>query len=203
MPRTKTTAPLARVKANTDARHLMRFLKFKAGTDPKDIAKSENVSLSTVKDSIRQYEAYVSLNSDGQMQLAIRDLIISTVPQAKATINGLLTAKTFIRKKNKRTGLEEDVPVDDKITQLEAVRVMGGLIQSATPKVPGVAVNVQQNNQTAVLSSTETNEERLRRLRQLQKEHNKLPPEVIGTPALIDSGYDPDEDDGSGDDDDD
>ena len=196
----KTTRPLSKIKATNDARHLMRFLKAKSGTDPADIAKSEKVSIQAVKDSIKKYEAYTSFNSDGQMQLAVRDLIISTIPQAKQTIQGLLTSTTVVRRKNKKTGLEEDVVVDDKTTQLEAMRVVTGLITTTQPKGPAVAVNVQQNNQTAVLSSAETTEERMRRLKAQAAQHNLLPPVVTGVPVSIDAGIDPDDSDDEDDD---
>jgi len=186
---------LSRVRATSDARHLMRYLKSKAGVSPADLAKQEGISIKTVQESIRSMEQFESRNSEGQLQLHARDMVISVMPQAKETITGLLAATTIMRVKNKKTGLEEDVEVEDKTTRLEAMRVFNGMVTATQPKVPMTAVQVNQHNSnSATMSSAENNEERLRRLRAKQAEHNLLPPVVIGTPKNIDAGYDPDED---------
>ena len=105
------TKSLLKPQAMRDARHLMRYLKAKAGVDAKEIAKSERVSLQTVNESIRSIEMYEQQNTEGQLQLAVRDLVISTIPQAKETIHGLLTATELVLKKNLKTGKEEHVTV--------------------------------------------------------------------------------------------
>ena len=71
----------------------------------------------------------------------------------------------------------EPVNIPDKITRLEAVKVFGTLYASTQPKTPGVSVQVSQqnHNQTAVLSSAETTEERMRRLRAQAAAHNFCP----------------------------
>jgi hypothetical protein len=187
-------------RGKTDARHLMRYIKSKV-MDPAAIAKAEHVSLATVKDSIRSIEMYENQNSEGQMQLAVRDLVISTIPQAKETINGLLTSTELVMKKNLKTGKDEYVTVEDKTTRLEGARLVRDLIVGLQPKGPGVVVNANQTNQTANIGSAETYEERLRRLREKVKEFNLLPAEVTAVPDSIDA---PDnDDDGDGDDDDD
>ena len=193
---TKTIAK----RGKTDARHLMRYIKSKV-MDPVAIAKAEHVSLATVKDSIRSIEMYENQNSEGQLQLAVRDLVISTIPQAKETINGLLTSTELVMKKNLKTGKDEYVTVEDKTTRLEGARLVRDLIVGLQPKGPGVVVNANQTNQTANIGSAETYEERLRRLREKVKEFNLLPAEVTAVPDSIDA---PDnDDDGDGDDDDD
>jgi hypothetical protein len=193
---TKTLAK----RGKTDARHLMRYIKSKV-MDPAAIAKAEHVSLATVKDSIRSIEMYENQNSEGQLQLAVRDLVISTIPQAKETINGLLTSTELVMKKNLKTGKDEYVTVEDKTTRLEGARLVRDLIVGLQPKGPGVVVNANQTNQTANIGSAETYEERLRRLREKVKEFNLLPAEVTAVPDSIDA---PDnDDDGDGDDDDD
>jgi hypothetical protein len=187
-------------RGKTDARHLMRYIKSKV-MDPAAIAKAEHVSLATVKDSIRSIEMYENQNSEGQLQLAVRDLVISTIPQAKETINGLLTSTELVMKKNLKTGKDEYVTVEDKTTRLEGARLVRDLIVGLQPKGPGVVVNANQTNQTANIGSAETYEERLRRLREKVKEFNLLPAEVTAVPDSIDA---PDnDDDGDGDDDDD
>jgi Winged helix-turn-helix DNA-binding len=189
---------LSRMRARDDARHLLRYLKSKANISVQDIAKSEHVSVKTVQQSIRDMEAFESLNSEGQVLLAVRDLVRTTIPQVKETIYGLLTATNTVERKNEKTGLKEYVQEPDKITRQEAVKVFTSIVGSIQPKGPGVnvQVNQQNHNQTAVLSSAETTEERMRRLKAKAAEHNLLPPVVVGTPEAIDKGFDPDDDEG-------
>jgi len=192
---------LSRRKGTRDPRHLMRYLKAKAGITPQEIAKSEHVTLRRVEDSIKSIEAYEYQNSDGQLQLAVRDLVISTIPTAKDTINGLLTATTTIERVNAKTGLKEYIKEADKTTRLEGARLVKDLVIGMQPKQPAVAVNVNQTNQTANIGTAETLEERMRRLRSKAQAHNLLPPEVSAVPALIDQkiqdddGYDGDDED--------
>ena len=182
----------------------MRYLKSKANVPLEDIARADHISVKQVKESIRQMEAFESMNSEGQLQLAVRDMIRVTIPKVKETLDGLLEATNTVEQKDKRTGLMEPVSVPDKITRLEAVKVFGTLYASTQPKIPGVSVQVSQqnHNQTAVLSSAETTEERMRRLQNAAAQHNLLPPVVTGVPESIDKGFDPDEEGGNDDDDD-
>ncbi len=197
----KANQTLSRVKSRMDARHLMRYLRSKAGIDPETIAKQDGVSLKAVQESIKEMERYESANSEGQVSLGVRNLILTCLPQAEATITGLMTATNTVERKNARTGGVDYVNVEDKITRLEALKVFNGMISSQQPKAPAQQINVNQTNQQAtVLSSAETTEERFRRLRAKVAEHNLLPPVVVGVPKSIDDGIDPD--DNSGDEDD-
>ena len=137
-----STAPASR--SGRDARHLMRYLKAKAGLSPVEIAKSEHVSIKTVNDSIQAIERYEQQNTEGQLQLAVRDLVISTIPQAKETLHGLLTATETVMKKNLKTGKDEYVTVEDKTTRLEGTRLVRDLVIGMQPKGPGVAVQVNK-----------------------------------------------------------
>lgn len=185
------TKSLLKPQAMRDARHLMRYLKAKAGVDAKEIAKSERVSLQTVNESIKSIEMYEQQNTEGQLQLAVRDLVISTIPQAKETIHGLLTATELVLKKNLKTGKEEHVTVEDKTTRLEGARLVRDLVAAVQPKGPGVAVQVNNNNQPTIqLGSAETTEERMKRLRAQAQAHNLLPPQVTAVPDYIDQGED-------------
>ena len=185
------TTTILKRQAMRDARHLMRYLKAKAGVDAKEIAKSERVSLQTVNESLRSIEMYEQQNTEGQMQLAVRDLVISTIPQAKETIHGLLTATELVLKKNLKTGKEEHVTVEDKTTRLEGARLVRDLVIGMQPKGPGVAIQMNQNNQPVVqIGSAETTEERMKRLRAQAQAHNLLPPQVTAVPDYIDQGED-------------
>jgi len=189
-------------KGKTDARHLMRYLKAKAGVDPQVIAKAEHVSLATVKDSIESIERYEQQNTEGQLQLAVRDLVISTIPQAKETLHRLLTATEVVMKKNLKTGKDEYVTVEDKTTRLEGTRLVRDLVIGMQPKQPMVAIQNNQNNQPVVtVGSHETNEERVRRLRKQAQEHNLLPAAVAAVPDYIDAGEDAPDDEHDEDDD--
>lgn len=176
----------------------MRYLKSKANISVEDIAKADRVTVKTVKESIRDMEAFETLNSEGQISLVVRDMIRITIPIVTETLHGLLGATNTVERKNPKTGQVEYVGEPDKITRTEAVKVFKGLYESTLPKAPGVNVQVSQqnHNQTAVLSSAETTEERMRRLKRQASEHNLLPPVVVGTPLEIDKGFDPDDDDG-------
>jgi hypothetical protein len=149
------------------------------------------VSISTVRDSIESIEMYEQQNTEGQLQLAVRDLVISTIPQAKETIHGLLTATELVLKKNLKTGKEEHVTVEDKTTRLEGARLVRDLVIGMQPKTPMVAIqNNQNNNPTVTVGSSETNEERVRRLRKQAQEHNLLPAQVSAVPEWVDEGED-------------
>ena len=190
---------LATKKSTRDARRLMRYLKVKAAGSSRDaiasIAREEGVSLRTVKESYHEFEQYEQANSEGQMSLAIRHLVIALVPQAAESIGGLLNATTITSVKNHKTGQMENVLVEDKTTRLEAGRLVKDLVIGMQPKTPMVAVQMNQNNQPATMSATESNEERLRRLRKQAQEHNLLPAAVAAVPDYIDAGGDEDDDD--------
>jgi hypothetical protein len=177
----------------------MRYLKAKAyeatGSSIEkaalEISKSEHVSIATVLESIKGIEAYEQQNTEGQLQLAVRDLIISAIPQAKETLNGLLTATELVEKKNLKTGLQEHIMVEDKTTRLEGMRLVVSMASALQPKGPGVAVQVNNNNQPSVnMGSAETTEERMRRLRAQAQAHNLLPAQVAAVPDYIDQGED-------------
>lgn len=189
--------PLTALRKTRDARHILRWMRSEAGATPAEIAKLEGVSERSVRESIEQIGVYKEQNTELMLQVAVRDLIISSIPQAQETLDGLLRAKTVISVKNKNTGQNEDVEVEDKITRLEAMRVVKELYSSTMPKAPGVALQVNQNNTPQNLAPTvgrgETPEERMRRIRNQQMQHNLLPPEVAGVPKHIDAGYDPDD----------
>lgn len=183
----------SRRKGGKDARHLMRYLKAKAGMDLKEIAKSEHVQVREIQKSVQQYETYEKQNDEGRLMLSVRDLVISVIPTAKDTINGLLTATTIVEQPNEKTGRKNHVRIEDKTTRLEAVRLVKDLVIGMQPKGPAVAVNVNQTNQTANIGSAETVEERMRRLRARAQEHNLLPPKVAAVPQAIDAGMDDDD----------
>ena len=188
--------PVMSKRSLADGRHLMRFLKSQAGTDAATIAKQENVSIATIKQSIAQMEMYRKRNTQVEFELAIRDLVISSVPQAKETLHGLLTAMELVEIKDAKTGRVKYERVEDKTTRIEAVRLTKELIVGLQPKTPQVVNNLNQTNQVANLNDgIETNEERMRRLRAQIKEHNLLPAEVAGVPQHIDR----DEEDPDGD----
>ena len=194
----KTT--LAKRNGMRDARHLMRYLKAKSGVDLVAIAKAEHVSVATVRESIESIERYEQQNTEGQLQLAVRDLVISTIPQAKETINGLLTATEIVLKKNLKTGKEEHVTVEDKTTRLEGARLVRDLVIGMQPKGPGVAVQVNNNQPVVQMGAAETIEERMKRLRSQAQAHNLLPSEVAAVPDYIDAGEDAPDDEDDGDD---
>ena len=192
---------LRRKHSLADPRHLMRFLRSQTpGTTLEEIAKSEGVSVATVRDSINQIDAYNKVNSSGQVELAIRSMMIPITQQARETIIGLLTATEHVEMPDPRTGKKKIVKQEDKTTRLEAGRLVKDLIVGMQPKGPAVELNVNQTNQTANISTAETVEERMRRLRKQAQEHNLLAPEVAGVPQYIDEGMDaPEEDDGEDD----
>lgn len=185
-----------------DGRHLIRFLKSQAGADAAAIAKQEGVSLQTVRQSISQMEIYRKKNTQVEFELAIRDLVISTIPQTKQTLQRLLTATEIVEVKDQKTGKTKYEKVEDKTTRIEAVRLTKELIVGMIPKGPPVEVNVNNTTQIANMSAAETNEERMRRLRANITEFNKLPPEVAGVPTHIDREEEPESTDDEDEDDD-
>jgi RNase P protein component len=181
-----------------DPKHLIRFLKYEAaGADEAAIAliaKEEKVSAAVVRNSVTRVASFRQSNTSAEMDLAIRDLVISTIPQAKATLQGLLTATELVETKVGNTGRTKVVSVPDKTTRLEAMKVVNQLVASLQPKQAPVQVAVNQTNQmAATLGKGETPEERMRRLRERAKEYNALPPEIAGVPDHIDSGEDADD----------
>jgi hypothetical protein len=97
----------------------------------------------------------------------------------------------LVLKKNLKTGKEEHVTVEDKTTRLEGARLVRDLVIGMQPKTPMVAIqNNQNNNPTVTVGSSETNEERVRRLRKQAQEHNLLPAQVSAVPEWVDEGED-------------
>jgi hypothetical protein len=188
---------LARI-SRADPRHLMRYLKAQAmGGEEKEklaaIAKSEGVSVQTIRNSVYEIDTYRKRNTTLEMDMAIRDLVISAVPLAKESLGGLLTATELVEVPNGQTGKKKVVRQVDKTTRLEANRLVKDLIVAVQPKGAPVEVNVNQTNQVANLSAAETTEERMDRLRQKAREFNQLPPETVGVPEEIDSGEEDDD----------
>lgn len=182
-----------RRRSLTDPRHLLRFLKNEAHIPVEDIAKTERVSVRTVRDSIEMVEGYRTQNSTAEVDFAIRSLIIGAMPQAGETLDGLLTATELVEDGDAKTGRKRRIRQEDKTTRLEALRVVTQLVGTIQPKGPAVVANLTQTNQTAVISSAEGYEERLRRLRQRAQEHNALPPEVTAVPVSVDQEMDDDD----------
>lgn len=194
----------------SDPRHLLRYLKSQAGATPAEIAKQEGVSQATVRQSILQVEAYRKRSTPEELNFAMRDFVISSIPVARDTFQGLLRATELVEVNDHKTGKKKVVEMEDKVTRMEAMKIMSTLISNFQPKESPVQVNVTQTNQNAaIVNAAETTEERFRRLRKKQQEFNLLPPEVAAVPDHIDAGDDnPDildgdeEDDEDGDEDD-
>lgn len=200
-------SPYRNKKSMSDPRHMMRYIKHQAGMDIADIAKSEKVSAETVRQSIHQIEAYRAKSTSNEMDLALRDLVISSIPQAKETLTGLLAAMELVEKKDAKTGKVKVITVADKTTRLEALKVLNAFSQTMQPKTPMIQNNVSATAQAAAnasVTAAETTEERFKRLREKAAAHNALPPEVAGVPDYIDAGGDAsdvdDEDEDDGDD---
>jgi transcriptional regulator with XRE-family HTH domain len=179
-----------------DPRHLMRFLRKEAGLTPLEIARAEGVSEKTVVTSIATVEQYRAANSSIELELAVRNLAISAVPKAQETLHGLLSAMELVEVSDPKTGKKRSVKREDKVTRLEALRIVNTLISSLQPKAPMIENNISQTNQVAHLSAAETTEDRLRRLRDKARAFNALPPEVAGVPDAIDAGGSADDEDG-------
>lgn len=180
----------------TDPRHLMRFLRAQAnGGNLAEIAKKEGVSVQAIKSSVMEIERYRSRNTNTEMDFAIRDFVISSVPAAKESLDGLLKATELVEVKDLKTGKTRYEKVDDKTTRLEATRIVKDLIIGMQPKAAAVNMNVEQTNQVANMSSAETMEERLDRLRAQKNQFDALPPTVAAVPDDIDAGDDDDEGD--------
>jgi len=181
----------------SDPRHLMRFLKRERGDTDQDIAAEEHVSVATVRNSIKEVRIFRQVNSQTEMDIAIRNVVIETAPKMKRTLDRLLNAKNIVRVKNSKTGKEEDIQVDDKSTQLDASRVVKELMIGLQPKSPVAVVNnnQQNNNATVVMSKAETTEERLARLRKKAAEANLLPAETAAVPDHLDRDETPEDND--------
>lgn len=182
--------------------HLIRWMKAQAAGGDEDaaaraVAKSEHISVETAKRSIRHVEIYRKKNERVEFDLAIRDLVISVVPQAKETLSGLLAATELVEVTDNKTGKKRVQKMEDKTTRLEALRVVKELVAVQQPKAPLVEQNIQQNQNTqvAAIGNGETFEERMRRLREKARAANMLPPETIGVPREIDSGEESDDGD--------
>jgi hypothetical protein len=183
--------------------HLMRWLKAQAvgGSEEaaaRAVAASEGRSIDVVRQSIRMVAAFRARNDKANFDYAMRDLLTSTASTAKESLAGLLTAMELVETTDAKTGAKKVIRVEDKTTRLEAIRVFNSLLGNLQPKVPLVNNEINQTNQTAVLSggagAAETTEERLRRLRKAAAEHRLLPPQVVGVPQHIDEETDPDDD---------
>jgi hypothetical protein len=187
----------------SDPRHLSRWLKEQAGMEIKAIAAQERVSEKTVRESIAQVELHRKRNTGYEMDLALRNVVIDSAPVVKDTLHGLLTATELVEQKDHKTGNIKIVKQEDKITRIEAVRLVTSLAATMQPKVPTIQNNVSATAQAATtVTASETNEERFRRLQDKVKAFNALPPVVAAVPEYIDAGGDAD-DEGDDDDEDD
>jgi len=200
MPKKQGVREVYRKSLMDNPLHLMRWLKAQAvGGSPEEaakaVAKSEGISVATAKQSIVEVDAYRKRNDRVEFDLSLRDLVISSIPQAKETLHNLLAATELVEVKNEKTGKTNVVRMEDKITRLEAMRVLNSIVATQQPKGPLVENNFNPVNQIANMSGAETYEERLSRLRKKAEEHNLLPPEVIGVPKEIDAGDDDDDED--------
>lgn len=177
-----------------DPRHLMRWLKAQAvgGSEAaaaRAVAKEEHISIPAARQSIRMVETYRRKNDKVEFDFAMRDLVISSIPQAKVTLHSLLSATELVEVKDEKTGKVRVEKMQDKTTQLEAIRVLTGLMAAQIPKAPVVEQKIVQTTQVAAIqSSTETNEDRIRRIRSQAQQFNQLPPEVAAVPDRIDRG---------------
>ena len=107
---------------------------------------------------------------------------------------GLLEATELVEINDTNTGKKRIVKQEDKTTRLEANRIVKDIIVSKQPKGPIAEVNVHQTNQVANLSTAETTEERMDRLRKKAAAENLLPAEVAAVPGYLDRDEEPPED---------
>jgi hypothetical protein len=193
-----------------DPRHLMRFVKFQAltGTETERltaIAKSEGVSASTVRESVRQIQSYREQNATLNVDLRINESILRVMPAFENSMSGLLTATELVEISDGKTGKKKVVTQEDKTTRLEASRIVKDIIVAKQPKAPLVENNLNQSNkvQVATLSVAETTEERMDRLRRKAAEENLLPAETAAVPGYLDRDEEkPSDDDDEGDEED-
>lgn len=183
-----------------DPRHMMRLLRYQSLTGSEAeriaaIAKSEGVSRETIKQSVRQAEMYTKQNERHQVDLSINNAIRSVMPRFEESMAGLLLATELVEVKDANTGRTKVVREVDKTTRLEANRIVKDIIVGTQPKGPIAEVNVNQTTQVANLSSAETTEERMDRLRKKAAEANLIPAEIAAVPEHIDRDEEPDEDD--------
>jgi hypothetical protein len=183
-----------------DPRHLMRFVKFQAltGSDIERIAaiaKSEGVSKDTVKASVRQIQLYQEQNKSFNVDLRINESILKVMPAFEESMSGLLAATELVEVSDSKTGKKKIITQDDKTTRLEASRIVKDIIVSKQPKGPIAEVNVNNTTQIANLSTAETTEERMDRLRKRAAEENMLPAEVAAVPGYLDRDEEPESDD--------
>lgn len=183
-----------------DPRHLMRFVKYQAitGTESERfaaISKSEGVKVETVKASVRQIQMYEEQNKTFRVDLRINESILKVMPAFEESLTGLLSATELVEVNDSKTGKKKVITQDDKTTRLEASKIVKDIIVSKQPKGPIAEVNVTQTNQVANLSSCETTEERMDRLRKKAAEENLLPAETAAVPGYLDRDEEPDSDD--------
>ena len=183
-----------------DGRHVMRLMKYEAltGSDIerfRAIAKSEGVSVETVKDSVRQVQIYNRQNSSGMVELRMNESMLRVMPSFENSMVGLLEATELVEVNDAKTGTKKVVTQEDKTTRLEASRIVKDIIVAKQPKAPLVENHLSQTNQVANLSACETTEERMDRLRKKAAEENLLPAEVAAVPGYLDRDEDPDDDD--------
>lgn len=174
-----------------DPRHLMRYAKFRAltGSDSERlsaIAKSEGVSVATIKDSVRQIDIYNQQNESGRVDLRLNESILKVMPAFESSMVGLLEATELVEINDTNAGKKKIVRQDDKTTRLEASRIVKDIIVAKQPKGPVAEVNISNTNQVANLSTAETTEERMDRLRKRAAAENLLPAEVAAVPGYLD-----------------
>jgi len=133
--------------------HYMRYLRKDRGESVRDIARSEGVTQRAVEKSVRMVEMHRSLYSAQNLNVTVTSMLMGNAGNVDQTLRRMFDAKEYIERKNP-DGSSELIPIDDKLVQLEAVKVYGKLLDSMQPKGSGMTVKVQQNNANQTVATT-------------------------------------------------
>ncbi len=158
------------------AKHYMRYLRRNEGESLDEIARAEGVSVKAIEKSIKQVELHRSLNNQGNLNANVVAMLMGNLSRVDKGFKKLFNAKSYVERRL-ADGSSELVPIDDTETQLETIKVFGKFIESMQPKGGGLAVNVNQTNQTASVTNIRHGGfvERMTEIRKRVQEHNLLP----------------------------
>jgi len=166
--------------------HLARHYRHRSVGKPLDIiAKEDGVTEVTVRRSVMLIDRYNSLiNTESMIRSEARIVMVTSTLQEEA-IKSALTAKKIIRDQDGKEIKRLTEP--DHEIQLKAVDVVTDKAKAATPKGPGINLNVGVNNSSpgpAIPATVITFEDRVREIqRRRNNEQHQIPAASEATEA--------------------
>ena len=178
---------------NKNPAHYKRYLRYKSGESPEEIAKEEGVSVETIMKSVRAVDVYRQMHGVGALEETAIHSIMKNEEAARHAVASGLKAKLVIRDPTtmKKIGTEPD-----HATQLEAARIheesKKHIFERHKSPSTQIGVAVNTNIAPTIAEKGHSFEERLREID--RRRTSALPAAAKELPgAVIDAESEPDD----------